>query len=120
MNGYGGGAESGEVFATPVAVPAKPTGFTATPGDGRIALAWDDPVNVTITGWQYVLKTTGSYGPWTDIPGSDAGTTAHTMTGLDNGVVHRFKLRAVNASGKGAESGEATATPVPVPARREC
>ena len=117
LNASGNGAESDEIAATPLAVPAKPTGFTATPGDGRIALAWDDPVNATITGWQYVLKTTGSYGPWTDIPGSDAGTTAHTMTGLDNGVVHRFKLRAVNASGKGAESGEATARPVPVPAK---
>ena len=117
LNASGNGAESDEIAATPLAVPAKPTGFTATPGDGRIALAWDDPGNATITGWQYVLKTTGSYGPWTDIPGSDAGTTAHTMTGLDNGVVHRFKLRAVNASGKGAESGEATARPVPVPAK---
>ena len=117
VNASGGGAESDEVTATPIAVPAKPTGLTATPGDGRVALAWDDPGDATITGWQYALKTTGSYGNWADISGSGAGTTAHTVTGLDNGTAHGFKLRAVNASGGGAESDEVTATPIAVPAK---
>ncbi len=117
VNEHGGGAESDEAAATPVAVPAKPTGFAATPGDGRVALSWDDPDDATITGWQYALKTTGGYGSWTDITGSGATTTAHTVTGLDNGAAHRFKLRAVNASGSGAESDEAAATPVAVPAK---
>ena len=117
VNGSGEGAESDEAAATPIAVPAKPTGLTAAPGDGRVALAWDDPGNATVTGWQYALKTTGDYGSWIDIHGSDATTTAHTVTGLDNGTAHRFKLRAVNASGGGAESDEAAATPVAVPAK---
>lgn len=117
VNEHGGGAESGEVSATPIAVPVKPTGFTAAPGDGRVALAWNDPGNETITGWQYALKTTGDYGGWIDIPDSGATTTAHTVTGLDNNTAHRFKLRAVNASGEGAESDEVAATPIAVPAK---
>ena len=117
VNEHGGGAESGEVAATPVAVPAKPAGFTATAGDGQVSLQWSDPGNATITGWQYAQKTTDGYGAWTDIPDSRATTTAHTVTRLDNGTAHRFKLRAVNASGAGAESDEVAATPVVVPAK---
>ena len=117
VNSHGGGAESEEVSAAPLAVPARPAGFSAIPGDGQAMLAWDDPGNTTITGWQYAIRTAGDYSPWTGIPGSSAATTAHTVTGLDNGASYTFKLRAHNASGNGAESDEATAIPVAVPAR---
>ena len=117
VNYRGGGAESGEVSATPIAVPARPAGFEATPGDGQVTLTWDDPNDATITGWQYSYGTTGSHGSWTDIPGSHAETTGHTVTGLNNGIVHRFRVRAINTSGHGAESDEAAATPLPVPAK---
>ena len=117
MNDHGDGAESGEVFATPVAVPAKPAGFEATPGDGHVVLAWDDPEDATIAGWQYSVNTTGIFGEWMNIPGSTATTTGYTVTGLANGTSHIFKLRAVNRSGDGVESDEVVATPVPVPAK---
>ncbi len=117
VNEHGGGAESDEVAATPLAVPAKPTGFTATPGDGRVLLQWTDPDDATITGWQYRYRTTGGYGGWTGIDGSGAKTAGHTVTKLANDVVHRFEVRAVNRSGPGAPSGEATATPLAVPAK---
>ncbi len=117
VNGHGAGAESAEVSATPVPVPVKPAGFEAAPRDGKVALTWNDPGDATITGWQYAVKTTGAYGPWTGIAGSGAETTAHTVSPLDNGTPYAFKLRAVNASGNGAESDEATATPLAVPAK---
>ena len=117
VNASGNGAESDEATASPVAVPAKPTGFSATPGDGQVLLSWNDPNDATITGWQYTVQTTGGYGPWTGIPGSGAATTIHTVTGLDNGTAYTFKLRAVNASGNGTESEKATAIPVAVPAK---
>ena len=117
VNDRGDGAESGEVFATPIAIPAKPAGFEATPGDRQVVLAWDDPDNGTVLKWQYSIGENGSYGPWTDIPGSNAETVAHTVAGLQNGANYTFKIRAVNGSGNGAESDEATATPVPVPAK---
>ena len=117
VNASGNGAESDEATATPIAVPAKPTGLTATPGDSQVALAWTDPDNDTITGWQYAYKTTGGYGAWKAVPNSGSDTTAYTVTGLDNDTAYTFKLRAVNASGNGAESDEATATPIAVPAK---
>ncbi len=117
VNASGSGAASDEKTATPLAVPAKPTGFAAAPGDGQVSLSWTDPGNSTISGWQYSYKTTGGYGDWTDVPDSTATTTAHIVTELTNGTAHTFRLRAVNASGNGTASDEKTATPLAVPAK---
>ena len=117
VNGGGGSAASDEATVTPIPVPAKPAGFAAAAGDGQVSLSWTDPGDSTITGWQYSYKTTGGYGNWTKIPGSTATTTGHIVTGLTNGTAHTFRLRAVNASGNGAESDEAAATPLAAPAK---
>ena len=88
--------------ARPVAAntPARPTGFTLTPGSAQFTLGWDDPSDSTITKWQY----SQNYGSWTDIAGSSATTTSHTVTGLTNGDVYSFSIRAVNANGGGPRS----------------
>ena len=117
VNDVGDGPESGEVPATPLSVPAKPLGFAVTAGDAQVLLEWNDPLNASVTGWQYSWKTTGDYGAWTDISGSDAQTTEYAVTGLANGVEHVFRIRAVNGSGNGAESEGIAATPRPVPAK---
>ena len=117
VNASGASAESNIAVATLPPVPAKPAGLTATPGDRQVALKWTDPDNSTITNWQYAGKTAGVYGSWTDIPNSEATTTDHTVTALDNGVEHKFRIRALNSSGTGAPSGEAAATPLAVPAK---
>ena len=94
-------------------IPAKPAGFNAAPGHALVELAWTDPSDSTITRYQYQQKAgSGSYGAWTDIPGSGAATVVHRVTGLDNGTAYGFRIRAVNASGNGAQSDEATATPL--------
>ena len=36
------------------AVPAKPTGLTATAGGQQVALTWDDPSDSSITGYEYI------------------------------------------------------------------
>ena len=81
-----------------------PTGFSATAGDEQITLAWDDPMDSSITKYQYEL----GYGTGAeDIPdGDDAGTnpgdeTSYTVTNLPNGDVNAVRLRAVNANGAG-------------------
>ena len=93
--------------AVPVA-PAAPTNFAGAAGDGQVALSWSNPDNATITKYQYrhiyALD-------WTDIPGSGAGTTGHTVTGLTNGTLYAFQVRAVNAGGNGV-AYSAQATPV--------
>ncbi|MDE2991715.1 MAG: fibronectin type III domain-containing protein [Chloroflexota bacterium] len=112
-----GGPASDEESATPLgAIPAKPAGFTATAGDKQVTLSWTDPGNASITKWQYRRKAgSGEYGAWTDVPNGGATTTTHTVTDLINGTSYAFQVRAINASGDGAASEEATATPNAVP-----
>ncbi len=91
--------------------PAQPAGLTATAGNGQVVLAWTDPANDAITDWQYQQKQgAGSYGAWTDMAGSSATTTSHTVTGLMNGNTYAFKIRARNGTANGAASAEAMAT----------
>ena len=113
-NTYGEGAPSLPVKAAPIAKPAKPTGFSATAKDASAILSWTDPSDSSITKWQY---TTDGGTTWTDIPNSGASTTSYTKTALTNGTAYTFKIRAVNASGDGAESDAKTATPEAAPAK---
>ena len=55
--------------------------------------------------------------PWMDVPNSTASTRSHTVTGLTNGATYGFRIRAVNAAGKGAVSDEVTATPLQRPSK---
>ena len=50
VNGVGVGAESDEQNVT--LPPAEPTGLTAAPGHRQVTLAWEDPSDLTITGYQ--------------------------------------------------------------------
>ena len=97
-------------------VPAAPTGLRATAGNAQITLTWDNPDNPTITRWQVQRKQgDGAYGAWVDVPDSNANTTTYTVTGLTNGTLYSFRIRAVNAAGPGAPSNEVTATPLQPP-----
>ena len=111
-----GDGEAATVTATPTLVPSKPGGFVATAGDGRVSLSWSDPSNASITKHQLRHKAGSSFVAddgelWADIAGSGSGTTGHVVSGLANGTGYVFELRAVNASGAGAVSDAATATP---------
>ncbi len=87
--------------------PAKPTGLTATPGNGEVVLSWNNPNDSSITGWEYQL-----FGRWMPIPDSNANTTTHTVKDLSNRVAHTFRVRAVEGqTKKGAASDRVTATP---------
>ena len=94
------------VAVAPATAPGIPQSFTATPGNGQVALSWTAPASnggSTITKYE-VSSDNG--GTWTDVSTS----TAHTFTGLTNGTAYTFKVRAVNAIGDGAVA-TATATP---------
>ena len=97
--------------ATPMPAPAAPSGLSATPGDGQVALSWTDPGDASITKYQYSTDGGANFSDFDG--GSSASTTAYTITGLDNGVTYTLALRAVNPSGEGRVS---TATAVMVPA----
>ena len=98
--------------ATPVPVPAAPVNLSATPGDGEVALSWDNPGNATITKYQY---STDGGANFSDFDGdSNSTTTAYTVTGLTNSTEYTLALRAVNPTGNGEAS---TVTALILPAK---
>ena len=125
VNAVGEGAESDESAAvTPATKPPKPTGVTVSGGDASVTLGWTSGGNggSAITKWQYLKEDGGTWdGTWTDIceTASDSNcpsTTSHTVSDLTNGTAYKFKVRAVNAVGEGAESDEsASVTPATKP-----
>ena len=104
VNAEGAGAASPEstavTLATTPAAPGKPRG---SGGYETVTLSWTagGDGGAPITGWEYRRA---SGGGWTEVPGSGARTTSHTVTGLTNGVAYRFQVRAVNALGPGEPS----------------
>ena len=124
VNVVGDGATA-SATSTPVTVPGPPASLNATAGDAQVTLDWTAPASdggSAVTGYEYRYKTTGEFpDEWTNVPdGSDSGTdrsdeTSYTVTGLDNGVLHTFQLRAVNAVGAGGAPASATSTPITTP-----
>ncbi len=93
-------------------VPLKPAGLTGTELSGQVTLTWTDLADATIDKWQYQQKAgNAAWGSWTDISGSTASTTEHTITGLTDGTEYSFRVRAVNSIGDGAQSDAFTITP---------
>ena len=103
------------LYGTAIAqsAPAQPTGLKATAGNAQVDLAWTNPNDSTITKYQlaYKKKSASGNASFADISGSGATTTSHTVTGLDNGDVYQFWLRAVNSAGNGTHAGPVEATP---------
>ncbi len=100
-----------EVTATPsassVAKPAAPRGFSVSAGDYGVSLGWVDVGNAAVSGFE-VRRGVGSplvWGEWTEISGSSASTTAHSVSGLVNGEEYRFQVRAVAGTGGSAVTG---------------
>ena len=112
VNSAGNGALSHDTATPQPSAPAAPGGLNATAGDEQVTLTWDDPNDSTITKYQvrYRSSLTMSWGEWADISGSGATTTMHTVTGLLNGDLYTFEVRAVNAGGNGS-SAQTSATP---------
>jgi len=85
-----------------------PQNFNATAGNAQVALTWTAPAN---NGGEAITNYQVSRDNWVTWVAVSATSTAHTFTGLINGVTYTFRIRAVNAAGNGAEA-IVTATPV--------
>ena len=91
-------------------VPSAPRNLLADAGDGQVTLTWDAPEDdggSAVTDYQYYRINRRN--PWISI-GSTG--TSHTVTGLVNGTVYVFEVRAVNWIGRGRASNRAEATPI--------
>ncbi len=97
-HGPGGATESNTV--TPTGAP-EANELAASPGDGQVALSWNQLSSggSTVVKWQYrQSESGGGYGAWMDIADSGPSTTSHTVTGLDNGTSYSFEVRGVNVN----------------------
>jgi len=108
-NSAGQSANSTEVSATPTvaAPPAAPTNLMATPGNAQVALTWSASGGAT----SYNVKRSPTNGSGYAKIGTSTAP-AFTDTGLTNGTAYFYVVSGVNASGEGADSSQATATPV--------
>ena len=121
VNSVGSGSEA-QATATPATTPGAPASLTSSAGDAQVTLTWTAPTSdggAAITKYQYRVSVDGgtNWAPdWTDVPdGSDTGSDqaderSVTVTGLANGTLHTFQVRAVNSEGDGSEAQD-TAIP---------
>ena len=105
----------------PIAVPDPPASLSTSAGDTEVDLAWTPPDSdggAPITKYQYRVSADSgnNWNPdWIDVPDSDSDSDladehSVTVTGLVNGTLYTFQVRAVNSVGDGIEA-KATATP---------
>ena len=88
--------------------PGAPRNLTAVGGNGQVVLGWDAPESdggAAITDYEYRI---GGSRTWSSIGSTE---TTHTVTGLANGTVYLFEVRAVNRRGRSRASNRAEATP---------
>ena len=92
------------------ATPTVPAGLTATPTNTAVNLSWTASSNVPT---DYIIEYSSnafasSYSRFFDAVSTN--TTA-TVTGLTNGILYTFRVKATNNDGTSAASSTATATP---------
>ena len=118
---------SGSPAQAQAAVPAAPTGLTATTvAHDSVTLSWDDPGDSSITAYQVLRRSRdgSKYGDGLGVAGFvvivvDTGSSAITYT--DTSVTARtryvYRLKAINSVGTSGQSGylnvETTEAPLP-------
>lgn len=96
-------------------VPSEPRSLLGIGGDRRVELTWSQPLDdggAAITRYEYRFVAGSKSFPadWTTIAGGEEARRLQ-VTGLTNGVTHRFQVRAANSVGPGA-AALAEGTPV--------
>jgi hypothetical protein len=93
------------------AAPGQVAGLSAVASDGQVALSWTAPATGGSPITDYVIERQIGGGAFAVVAdGVNTGTT-FVDTGRTNGVLHGYRIGAVNAVGTGVASSVATATP---------
>ena len=115
VNAAGVGPISNVVSVVPLGPPAAPTIGTATRAATQVTITWTAPANnggSAITGYKVYYGTTTT--PSTLFTTTGVVLTS-TVTGLTNGTLYYFAVKAVNALGDSAISGNCSGTPATYP-----
>ena len=116
-NAAGCSAYSNVVSITvPAAVPAAPSGLTATPaGSTEVDLTWTDN---SATETSFEIERSSSGGSFASIGTAPADATTFTDNTVSSGVSYSYRVAACNATGCSAYSNTASATvPTSAPPR---
>jgi alpha-L-arabinofuranosidase len=104
---YRGALTPGEIatFVTPLVAP---TGLTATPSDGQVALSWNASANASAYNLRRSIVDGGPY----VLIASNLPGTGFTDLGLLNGTNYYYVVSATNAISGSGNSAQASARPV--------
>ena len=112
VNGVGGGQGATASATLADSVPGAPANLVATGGDGQVALTWGAPDDggSQILRYEYRYAASGeTYSDWMTVSGAGTARSV-TVSGLTNGTLYGFEVRAENSVGEG-EASQASATP---------
>jgi hypothetical protein len=90
--------------------PAGPMSLSGSPGNGQVDLSWVAPAGPAVDEYQIEVTPTNPPGAPTTI---DTGSTAtsRTVTGLTNGTVYSFRVRARYGASFGSYSNSVSLSP---------
>jgi predicted phage tail protein len=111
LNSVGESGASTQASATtsppPPAVPAAPTGVTATGGVNQVSVSWAAVSGATSYNLYWSRKSGVTTATGTKITGA---TSPYVQTGLTDSTAYYYIVTAVNSSGESASSAQVTAT----------
>jgi hypothetical protein len=95
--------------------PSAPSAPTAAVGNNQVTLSWTAGSDGGAAISDYVIEYSTDNSTWTIFADGTSTSTSATVTGLTNGTLYYFRVKATNSVNTGAASSNATATPaVPV------
>lgn len=115
INAAGEGPLSNQASAVPFSRPGVPLDLRAAGMDGKVVLTWSEPdgaLNSNILGYRIYRGNSSGAETLLDV----ATGTSYTDTSVVNGNTYFYRISAINATGEGKLSNEASATPGSYPA----